>query len=476
MKQKDLLNYFTVLDDKFKGLNSKSKKLQLKEEFPPYTHIGRYINPLENETREFYLNLIQNDLSEFSFDPLLSFDMNQIKYSKDILHPRCNCFRRSRSKLRPIKTSSHRDRILFACWNEYLSSKHKQWLINNNIINSVSAYVPNTGKFNANYAKTAFDYLQSKNEYSAVALDVKSFFNKISHSILRQNLIKLINEDARLSKVNYRLFKSVTNYTYIELNDLLPNLSKLDSGHGMYFSRANKNWNVIRSKKIIKTNKSFGIPQGLPCSGSLANISMMGIDVLMTTIANENDSIYLRYADDIFIAAPNDNIKSILYSKCIKELNNIDLPLAEEKTEQFSYSSKTINHPNVSYLGLVCKGSEITVRMNGVNKYYQRTKQFIYSYVLTCRQRGIEPSRSRIRAIFSHSGNNNYYSYLRRVSTVFEQDERYKTKGIKGILKGHIKWMDTIFDDALRAKPKQSKSNYLMNNLCTCPLNMDNKK
>lgn len=92
-------------------------------------------------------------------------------------------------------------------------------------------------------------------------------------------------------------------------------------------------------------------------------------------------------------------------------------------------------HPQISFLGLNCEGNKISVRQNGVNKFYQRTSQFIYSYVFTCRRRRIIPSRKKIRAIFTHSGKHNFYSYLRRSSEVFELDSRYNHKKVKLFLK-----------------------------------------
>ena len=473
MKNLDLNNFFSQLDLKLASLDIKSRDKYIEEEFPKYPHIGRFIDPRMIDERDFYCKKINANLGDYSFDPLIAFDMNQVKYSKEILHPQCNCFRRSKIKTRPIKTSSHRDRIFYAAWNHYLSHLHKKWLQKNNIIKSVAAYIPETGKFNANYAKLAFDYIQGRDEYCAIALDVKSFFDKIPHNKLKVNLIKLIDKGAKLSNVNYRLYKATTKYTLIELEQLSPYLSRLESGPGMYFGRSHNNWKKIRDLSLIKKNKIEGIPQGLPCSGVLANIAMMQFDLKMTQAANELNSIYIRYADDIFIASPNKNVIRNLHEICHEGLDELNLPIANDKTEKFNFNKGSIAHPKISYLGLECKGNEVTIRMNSVNKFYQRTSRFIYSYVLTCKRRGIKPSRKKIRAIFSHSGKGNYYSYLRRTSRVFETDTRYKIKGIKGIIKNHLNWIDKKFDDALKKNPESSNI-YIARTVCDCPLKMDN--
>lgn len=469
----DLNNFFILLDKKINSLPDESKKEFIRDEFPNYPHIGRFIDPGIKEERDFFFKALENDLGEYSFDPLIAFEMKQIKYSEEILHPDCDCYRRSKCKERPIKTASHRDRILYACWNQYLSSLHKTWLSENKILDSVSAYVPETGKFNSNYAKMAFDYLQGRSEYSAVALDVKSFFDNIPHQVLKENIKELAGSNSKLSKVDFRLFKAVTSYTYIYLDQLKLKLDQFTSGSGMYLRRSHLNWKKLRELDLIKKNKGVGIPQGLPCSGVLANIAMMQFDLKMTRSASDLDSIYIRYADDIFIASPNINVIQKLRGFCQSELNTLNLPLAHKKTEEFNFKKGSTNHPKVSYLGMQCQGNDVSVRPNGVNKFYKEASQFIFSYVLTCRKRNIIPSIKKMRAIFSHSGSRNYYSYLRRASDVFEVDPRYKCNGIKGVLKNHIKWIDTRFQDAMDSSLTSCDHAHKVKAKCSCPLLRD---
>jgi hypothetical protein len=477
MKNLELTKYFESLDLQLKNATQKEIEKYLENEFPNYRHIGKFIDPMNQNNRDYFSSSISNNLNQYSFDPLISFEMNQIKYSTEILHPKCDCFRKRRIKKRPIKTPSHRDRILYASWNNYLSEKHKLWVYTNKLSDSVSAYIPKTGKFNAHFAKLAFDYFQGRDEYSAIALDIKSFFDNISHDILKSNLLNLIKETGGsidgLNQIDYRLFKATTNYTYIELNDLIPNLNNLDSGDGMYMSRSQTNWKKLRSLNIISKNTRIGIPQGLPCSGVLANISMMDFDKYINEQIINLGGIYIRYADDIFIAAPNKRIASHLFKLCEDKLNEISLPIAEKKTEEFDFTKSISIHPTINYLGLNCTGNRISIRQSGINKFYQKTSQYIYSYVLTCKRRNIEPSRKKIRAIFSHSGKNNYYSYLRRVSKVFEADSRYSYRGIKSKLKNHMNWIDGIFDDALTNKPPVVPGKYKHESRCTCPEKRD---
>lgn len=473
MKQSDLSEYFDELNLRLSSLKGNQEDRFIFSEFPNYPHIGKYVDPRPLKSKEHYLSILKENLNEYSFDPLISFKMNQPKYSVEILHPDCRCFRRSKVKERPIKTTSHRDRILFAGWNHFLSKKHKRWVNDNSLNSAISAYIPKTGKFNAHYSKLAFDYIQNRNEYSAVALDIKSFFDNVPHANLKKNLITLLDQGDKLDHVNFRLFKATTNYTYIELDELKPTLGKFDSGTGMYMSRSHKNWDRLRKYNLIKKNSRKGIPQGLPCSGVLANIAMMDFDLFMNNQAKTRNAIYIRYADDIFIAAATKIIVDELFERCSIRLNQMNLPIACKKTEKFDYKLSSIEHPTISYLGLNCNGNNISVRQNGVNKFYQRTSQYIYSYVLTCKRRGITPSKKKIRAIFSHSGRQNFYSYLRRVSKVFGNDPRYNSKLVKSILKNHVNWINKTFNNALSSDPPKKPGKFIHTYKCNCPLKRD---
>lgn len=470
----DATRYFASLDAELDAIRSPElQQAFIAEQFPNYNHIGSYYDPREKDAREEVVSAVESRLTGFDFTPLLAFEMQQPKYSTAILHPNCQCFRRVGIKKRPIKSCSHRDRLLYACWNHYLSVHHKEWAERNKLLKVVAAYISDTGNSNVDWAKFAFTYFQGKNTYSAVALDVKSFFDQLPWSLLKENLITLVGKKGVLSEVDFQLFKKVTDYTYVEREDLAK--VELKTAAGMLMTRHSSNWQTLRRAQLLKRNKTKkGIPQGLACSGVLANITMMKFDLKFKNIAEEAESIYLRYADDIFIGAPNLATRLRLQSLIEEELNAMKLPINGDKTDPFDYVTGSRSHPVISYLGITYQGNEISVRQNGVNKFYERTRRFIFSYVLTCKKRGRTPSRSKIHAIFGHTGRRNYYSYLRRASRVFEGDERFSPKGIKGVMRHQTQWLDKQFDKALSTEPSANlgtKGHKLQ--FCNCPLKCD---
>ena len=471
----DTDRYFHHLDRKLSYLGESKRHEKIAEDFPKYEHIGSYCDPTVNQQRDWVWEIVHGELHGHSFDPLLAFKMIQPKYSTEVLHPDCTCFRRVKAKERPIKTCSHRDRLLYACWNHYLSRLHKNWLTDNRLQDVVSAYVPRTGKSNAHYAKHAFDYIRNRASYSAVAIDVKSFFDQIPHDVLEDNLKALTANGGRLSEVDFRLFKSASRYQYIDREELRATRLRLETAPGMLMTRHRSNWDRLRHHQLLNKNEGKGIPQGLACSGVLANIVMMRFDEKLAVLATTNDSIYLRYADDIFVASPTPQTRQLIYDRVIEELNFMNLPLAEDKSEWFDFAEADTVHPTISYLGLTCQGKEVSVRNNGVNKFYERTQRFIFSYVLTCRKRGKQPSLKKIRAIFGHTAKRNYYAYLRRASEVFEADPYYKPKGIKGVMRNQLPWLEQQFIQAQSARLPKEKHPHRECRLCTCPLQRDRK-
>jgi len=470
MKADDVDEFFASLDASLNGLSTEQAEKKISRDFPPYTHIGPYAHPGNIVIRRQVRSAVRNSLRGTSLNPLLSFEMSQPKYSGEFLPPDCNCYRRVKIKKRPIKSCSHLDRLFYASWNHYLSLHHKSWVNSNGLDDVVSAYIPATGKFNAHYAKVAFDYIQGRNEYSAVALDVKSFFDELPHAVLKENLLELVGQSERLSETDHRLFLAVTRYSYCEKSDIDGISHRLLTAPGILFTNHRSNWELLRKLKLIHQNGKKGIPQGLACSGVLANITMMRFDLEMHALATANDSIYIRYADDIFISAPNKTIREQLELQATSKLTDMCLPLAPKKTEYFDFSLADTVHPIISYLGLTCQGNEVSVRRGGINKFYDRTKRYIFSYVMTCRLRGRAPAISTIRAKFSHNGNRNYYSYLRRASRTFEDDSRYKAKGIKGVLKRHTSWIDKTFREAENTKLSEGKRACKGSGFCNCHL------
>ena len=102
-------------------------------------------------------------------------------------------------------------------------------------------------------------------------------------------------------------------------------------------------------EKKEKTQRSKGIPEGLPISNALANIYMSGIDKKYQNI----DGIsYYRYVDDILILVNEEKFFAIK-KEIAKDINELGLELNEKKdegkiSEAFEYLGYTLSNDKVS--------------------------------------------------------------------------------------------------------------------------------
>lgn len=178
--------------------------------------------------------------------------------------------------------------------------------------------------------------------------------------------------------------------------------------------------------------------------------------------------MYIRYVDDIFIVFESLDSLNRLFIYCCSLFDDLNLLIVDNKIEEFVYSLNFNWLFMISYLGLECIGNEIIVRKNGVNKFYERICCFIFSYVLICWRRDIKLLRKKIRVIFLYFGKNNYYVYLKCVYEVFENDNRYKLGGIKGVLKNYVEWLDKVFDRVFVVLLSEYEKKYKKYNKCIC--------
>ncbi len=127
-------------------------------------------------------------------------------------------------------------------------------------------------------------------------------------------------------------------------------------------------WNSIRTEaltypikeKVEKSERTIGVPEGLPISNTLANIYMHNIDRKYRKI----DYIsYYRYVDDILILVNEDKFLDI--KKDISEdINELGLELNEKKDEELITES-------FEYLGYVIGANKVTVRRSSILKIEQ---------------------------------------------------------------------------------------------------------
>ena len=183
-------------------------------------------------------------------------------------------------KAREIGISSMRDKVVQQSVAIELSRIYEPCF-------SKSAYAYRSGYS----ALTALDkiekYIQGKDKYWVLKLDIEHFFDNVSHSILLGILKQKIHDADMLNLIKDILETSV----------------------------------ISEDGEIIKNKK--GILQGSSCSPILSNIYLLDFDLEMEKISD----FYIRYSDDIFIIGRNrERITKILDKvKLIFEKKNLNI-------------------------------------------------------------------------------------------------------------------------------------------------------
>jgi len=132
---------------------------------------------------------------------------------------------------------------------------------------------------------------------SYLKLDLKGFYDNIDHGLLLKHL-----EEKGMNKLNVSVVKIALQNETVALN---------------------------RKKTGMLNN--VGVPQGIPISNVLANVFVSEIDLFF---GNNKDVFLVRYVDDILLLSKNSDYLSSAYTQLKEKLNNLKLPLNDEKRDE----------------------------------------------------------------------------------------------------------------------------------------------
>ena len=218
----------------------------------------------------------------------------------------------------------------------------------------------------------------------------------------------------------------------------------------------------IKKLKEPGESKTYGIPQGSPISGVLANVYMIDFDKTISDFCNQYNGLYRRYSDDFIIVLPNIKQKDI--SNKLERLFEIvktiskkgRLILKDEKTHSYlkdktfdEYSldgDKIERQATVSFLGFSFDGNNISIRSKTLSKYYNKVNHKIERvYKLRGKIRKSDGKQIRISnksvhnvygrtfRLVTHNGEDRtFMTYVKRASKIFKKEEKinliYKNK------------------------------------------------
>ncbi len=382
-----------------------------------YPHLTRRINIEDCKKWFFKYANTPKAIAKHAFMPLLYKTIVQRRYKKTKnefgIQLRSHCkFDKHKNKWiknakkRPIHFATHCDAHIYSRYSNLLANNYERNLKQNLEFSAcITAYrkletPEGLGKNNIHFAKEVFDFIKNKGECVALAFDIESFFNSLDHKLLKKAWAGILNCDT-LPKDHYNIFKSVTNFSYINLQDLrLPNggfdekrlAQNRRNGVHAFFLNSNElrkdidsgKLNVYKNQYQDKSNKGQirGIPQGLPISSILANLYLLRFDkMLFQKVMVENGGLYRRYSDDIIVVC---NIRSVNEIKTFieSEIKKFKLEIAISKTDQAIFKLKPnmigekrlFSDKPITYLGWTFDGTSVRIKSASLSKFHRRMK------------------------------------------------------------------------------------------------------
>ncbi|MFT6961827.1 MAG: hypothetical protein ACJAWV_001549 [Flammeovirgaceae bacterium] len=376
--------HFTPRIPKYSGKGG-NKKINIKS----YDRLLRYVaSPKLVARHRFY--------------PLIHYAIKERRYATNL---KKQSSRGIKIKSRHINYATHIDTHIYSYYAKTILGELYEKLVSAKPYNSsIIAYrqIPksiNKGEYkyksNIDFAHEAFTYIDSLDESIVLILDIKNFFDTIDHNRLYQAWANLLGiENKRLPEDHYLLYKSLTNYSFVEESDILTSLnlskSKLRKKPSKsYFDSPQEFRKEIVHKKLIRTtDNKKGIPQGTSLSAFLSNLYLLDFDSKLYDFGNQNAKFffYRRYSDDMLIVCPKNNYEEIL--------KYIEKVLDEEFKVQI-HSGKTViasvfknemgdsviqtedGKKAVQYLGFNFDGQVVSLKEQGLSKFYRRMKKAV---------------------------------------------------------------------------------------------------
>ena len=274
-----------------------------------YAHFDRKIKIWQG--RKFAEN--PQFVSHHGFYPFLHFKLKINRFFPD----KEDLKERHEPKVRDIYYAAHIDRYIYQYYSHLLNDAYNKYTDLNHIDNCAVAYRTNKlGQCNINFAEKAFSFLKNCQKALIIVGDFTSFFDNLDHAYLKECLQKVLGVD-RLSSDWFAVFHNITNASCVDLEKIFRyNKDQKDKKLPVTLRQINKQGIVFSLSKIKKEHpnwikpapelfKHYGIPQGSPISGVLANVYMIEFDKAMQDVCDASGAFYMRYSDDFIFIVPN---------------------------------------------------------------------------------------------------------------------------------------------------------------------------
>lgn len=371
-------------------------------------------------------------VSAHAFYPLISYQITTEKFKRD----KETKLLRKHSKPRDVAYAAHLDSYIYSYYAWKLGMLYEEELKERGIDDHVLAF-RTLGKSNIDFAADAFESIREKGDCSAVAMDIKGFFDNLDHTHLKDTWA-LILKDVKLPSDHYAVFKSLTRFSTVERGALFEALgiSKNNPRFGRHRICSAKDFREkVRNAGLISLNKKGkGIPQGTPISALLSNIYMIEFDQLMCRRMSSIGGDYYRYCDDMLFVVPVE-MRDVIAGEVQKEIQKLGISINPDKTERRTFTVKSgtqsADKP-LQYLGFTFDGQRVLIRSAALARYSERMKRGVKMAKATMRKRNTARSargeeqkplfRRKLYQRYSHLGKRNFLRYGYRASETLSSD------------------------------------------------------
>ena len=363
------------------------------------------------------------NIEQHGFYPFIHYKQIQIKFNR-LTGPI--------EKVRDICYASHIDRCIYQYYSFLLGGLYNRRVAQDGLSAVAVAYRTDLHQNNIHFAKRAIDFIRNNSPCYVMIGDFTGFFDHLDHKYLKQQWCSLMGVP-ELPKDHYKVFRSVTRYSTWELSDLLAlnHLEDNRAGRRDLNSQLRvltpEEYKAYSNRSHIKQNPdAFGIPQGSPISGLLANVYMLEVDKAVNDLVTELNGLYMRYSDDFIVVLPDTGSASYQALQGIStQFNKVSgLTLEPHKTQYFRFENKELENCGsqfgvpmegrkraINFLGFMFDGKTVSIRPKTVGKYYYR----MYSKAKTIKRsggyspKGNHISTENLYALYSAKGIRGYW-------------------------------------------------------------------
>lgn len=350
-------------------------------------------------------------------------------------------------KIRDIRYAAHADAAIYTYYNCTLTALYEKRLTALDLSDTVIAFRA-LSKSNVDFAKEAFDWINSHRPCVALGFDVKDFFGSLDHGLLKATWNSLLGTKS-LPDDHFAVFKSLSRHASVELiaarNKLGISRTGLDRIKRLCEASAFRN--VIRGSDLVRVNQSgHGIPQGSPISAALSNIYMLPFDTAVKAKIDAMGGLYRRYCDDILIVVSPADVAEV-HKLVEQELAALKLAMQPAKTLVCRFDIGKADNP-LQYLGLVYDGTQVFLRASGVARYYAKMREGIKQLKYAKKMDGgtrllVQRRRCLMRRYTEHTpdAGRSYFKYVKMAA------RKNNSPAIKRQFKSHLKRFKRLVEE-----------------------------